>query len=146
MPFHAVVNMLDPKHVGQQTLAREQINGAYHVISNLLYHLHLDEGKVLCQILRQAGIMEGCGDMKLMPTRVRVHVVERAVFFGAAVCRGLSYTPDPVSNRCLRATTVWMCFFAKQRHNGSFLADGCKTWSQFRLISTFKIQVIVSML
>lgn len=63
-PIHAVAYMLDPKHVGQQTLSGEQINGAYYVISNLSHHLNLDEGKVLGSFARfsaKQGLWKGAG-------------------------------------------------------------------------------------
>ncbi|XP_035536690.1 uncharacterized protein LOC118342306 [Morone saxatilis] len=63
-PIHAAAYMLDPKHVGQQTLSGEQINSAYYVISNLSHHLHLDEGKVLGSFARfsaKQGLWKGAG-------------------------------------------------------------------------------------
>ncbi|XP_059205496.1 uncharacterized protein LOC131984623 [Centropristis striata] len=63
-PIHAAAYMLDPKHVGQQTLSGEQINGAYYVISNLSHHLNLDEGKVLGSFARfsaKQGLWKGAG-------------------------------------------------------------------------------------
>lgn len=63
-PIHAAAYMLDPKHVGQQTLSGEQINGAYFVISNLSRHLNLDEGKVLGSFARfsaKQGLWKGAG-------------------------------------------------------------------------------------
>ncbi|XP_029299154.1 uncharacterized protein LOC115015756 [Cottoperca gobio] len=63
-PIHAAAYMLDPKHVGQQTLSGEQINNAYYVISNLSHHLDLDEGKVLGSFARfsaKQGLWKGAG-------------------------------------------------------------------------------------
>ncbi|XP_070702990.1 uncharacterized protein [Pempheris klunzingeri] len=63
-PIHAAAYMLDPKHVGQQTLTGEQINSAYYVISNLSHHLNLDEGKVLGSFARfsaKQGLWKGAG-------------------------------------------------------------------------------------
>lgn len=63
-PIHAAAYMLDPKHVGQQTLSGEQINSAYFVISNLSHHLNLDEGKVLGSFARfsaKQGLWKGGG-------------------------------------------------------------------------------------
>ncbi|XP_051246475.1 uncharacterized protein LOC127357924 isoform X2 [Dicentrarchus labrax] len=63
-PIHAAAYMLDPKHVGKQTLSGEQINSAYYVISNLSHHLHLDEGKVLGSFARfstKQGLWKGAG-------------------------------------------------------------------------------------
>ncbi|XP_010749211.1 uncharacterized protein LOC104935106 [Larimichthys crocea] len=63
-PIHAAAYMLDPKHVGQQTLSGEQINSAYYVISNLSHHLNLDEGKVLGSFARfsaKQGLWKGGG-------------------------------------------------------------------------------------
>ncbi|XP_018541616.1 uncharacterized protein LOC108889572 [Lates calcarifer] len=63
-PIHAAAYMLDPKHVGQQTLSGEQINSAYYVISNLSHHLNLDEGKVLGSFARfsaKQGLWRGAG-------------------------------------------------------------------------------------
>lgn len=63
-PIHAAAYMLDPKHVGQQTLSGEQINSAYYVISNLSHHLNLDEGKVLGSFARfsaKQGLWKGAG-------------------------------------------------------------------------------------
>nr|XP_046273274.1 uncharacterized protein LOC124074410 isoform X2 [Scatophagus argus] len=63
-PIHAAAYMLDPKHVGQQTLSGEQINSAYYVISNLSHHLNLDEGKVLGSYARfsaKQGLWKGAG-------------------------------------------------------------------------------------
>lgn len=63
-PIHAAAYMLDPKHVGQQTLSGEQINRAYYVISNLSHHLNLDEGKVLGSFARfsaKQGLWKGAG-------------------------------------------------------------------------------------
>eukprot|EP00064_Thunnus_orientalis_P009549 superscaffoldBa00001221_g9573 len=63
-PIHAAAYMLDPKHVGQQTLSGEQINSAFYVISNLSHHLNLDEGKVLGSFARYSakqGLWKGAG-------------------------------------------------------------------------------------
>lgn len=63
-PIHAAAYMLDPQHVGQQTLSGEQINSAYYVISNLSHHLNLDEGKVLGSFARfsaKQGLWKGAG-------------------------------------------------------------------------------------
>ncbi|XP_056441570.1 uncharacterized protein LOC130379016 [Gadus chalcogrammus] len=63
-PIHAAAYMLDPKHVGQQTLSGEQINSAYFVISNISHHLHLDQGKVLASFARfsaKEGLWKGGG-------------------------------------------------------------------------------------
>ncbi|XP_042362854.1 uncharacterized protein LOC121958063 isoform X2 [Plectropomus leopardus] len=63
-PIHAAAYMLDPKHVGQQTLSGEQINSAYYVISNLSHHLNLDAGKVLGSFARfsaKQGLWKGAG-------------------------------------------------------------------------------------
>ena len=63
-PIHAAAYMLDPKYVGQQTLSGEQINSAYHVISNLSHHLNLDEGKVFGSFARfsaKQGLWKGTG-------------------------------------------------------------------------------------
>lgn len=63
-PIHAAAYMLDPKHVGQQTLTGEQINSAYYAISNLSHHLNLDEGKVLGSFARfsaKQGLWKGAG-------------------------------------------------------------------------------------
>lgn len=63
-PIHAAAYMLDPKHVGQQTLMGEQINSAYFVISNLSHHLNLDEGEVLGSFARYSakqGLWKGAG-------------------------------------------------------------------------------------
>ncbi|KAJ3609043.1 hypothetical protein NHX12_023570 [Muraenolepis orangiensis] len=63
-PIHAAAYMLDPKHVGQQTLSGEQVNGAYFVISNISHHLNLDQGKVLGSFARfsaKEGLWKGGG-------------------------------------------------------------------------------------
>lgn len=63
-PIHTAAYMLDPSHVGQQTLSGEQINSAYYVISNLSHHLDLDEGKVLGSFARYSakqGLWKGAG-------------------------------------------------------------------------------------
>lgn len=63
-PIHAAAYMLDPNHVGQQTLSGEQINSAYYVISNLSHHLDLDEGKVLGSFAKYSakqGLWKGAG-------------------------------------------------------------------------------------
>lgn len=63
-PIHAAAYILDPKHVGQQTLSAEQINSAYYVISSLSHHLNLDEGKVLGSYARfsaKEGLWKGAG-------------------------------------------------------------------------------------
>ncbi|KAG7257415.1 hypothetical protein CRUP_037219 [Coryphaenoides rupestris] len=63
-PVHAAAYMLDPRHVGQQTLSGEQINSAYFVISNVSHHLHLDQGKVLASFARfsaKEGLWKGGG-------------------------------------------------------------------------------------
>ncbi|XP_075995782.1 uncharacterized protein LOC142989921 [Genypterus blacodes] len=63
-PIHAAAYMLDPKHVGQQTLSGDQINSAYYVISNLSHHLNLDDGKVLGSFARfsaKQGLWKGAG-------------------------------------------------------------------------------------
>lgn len=63
-PIHAAAYLLDPKHVGQETLSGEQINGAYSVMSNLSRHLNLDEGKVLGSFARfsaKQGLWKGAG-------------------------------------------------------------------------------------
>lgn len=63
-PVHAAAYMIDPKHVGRQTLSGEEINGAYLVISNLAHHLDLDEGKVLASFARfsaKEGLWKGAG-------------------------------------------------------------------------------------
>lgn len=63
-PIHAAAYMLDPKHVGQQTLSGEQISSAFYVISNVSHHLNLDEGKVLGSFARfsaKQGLWKGAG-------------------------------------------------------------------------------------
>lgn len=63
-PIHAAAYILDPKHVGQQTLSAEQINAAYYVISRLSQHLNLEEGKVLASFARfsaKEGLWKGAG-------------------------------------------------------------------------------------
>ncbi|KAK2830587.1 hypothetical protein Q5P01_018518 [Channa striata] len=51
-PIRSAAYMLNPNHVGQQTLSGELINGTDCVVSNLSHHLDLDEGKVLGSFTR----------------------------------------------------------------------------------------------
>lgn len=125
-PIHAAAYMLDPKHVGQQTLSGDQINSAYYVISNLSHHLNLDDGKVLGSFARfsaKQGLWKGAAIWSSCQ-----HVSASTWWKGlcsseplSAVASAILQIP-PTTGACER---LWSRF-CDARAQGSLSADGAR--------------------
>ncbi|XP_026204544.1 angiopoietin-1 isoform X1 [Anabas testudineus] len=125
-PIHTAAYMLDPSHVGQQTLSGEQINSAYYMISSLSHHLDLDEGKVLGSFARYSakqGLWKGAGIWSSCQ-----HVSASTWWKGlcsseplsAVACAILQIPPTAGACEQLRSR---LCDTKKERHQGCLSAD-----------------------